>query len=690
MYGADLSSDSTYTVDRATGRWTLLGSTGISDPRSMAWDGDTMYGTSYEAGRTYRVNLTSGAWTPVGGTGTSEPAGLEWADTAMYGTDVTSDSLYTVSRTAGRWTEVGGTGRVLPVALGWDGSTMYGADAFANRTYTVNLGSGQWTELGRTGVSRASDMAWDGRTMYGVAVGSTSQYTVNLTSGAWTAAGNTGVRNPAGLAWVPDLSADATLSALTLSTGTLDPPFDPATSTYTVDVAPTVSSITITATATDDGATVTVDGTPTTSGDPSASISLTDGDNALLVVVTAEDGSTIRTYTVTVTKGSFATDATLSALTLSTGTLTPPFDPATSTYTADVEDTVASITITATATDDGATVTVDGTPTASGSPSASISLAEGDNTVSVVVTAEDGSTTETYTVTVTRDTAVVTPGRVPKPTVTSSQRQMTVTWREPERVGASPITGYEVQFSRGLTLAWGLWPHAGTSTTTTITGLNNGEIYAVQVRAVNAEGKGAWSKTASTLVAGRLGEGCQFTNPSLGVIPARVPHSGPYLFCVPGASILTAEDANSRAGLWSNIESIQCTDPATLSLGAGCHQIGIKGCGMDLNYDASITLTGDGITPRTCVQSHGAVPRGIVSTAKYYDNQPDWTPLEAGLVLGQTRMTLLFDPPGDWHVWLPAAIAPWGKCSRNHKAMSREEAEELVRWPTSIRSGKAS
>ena len=84
-----------------------------------------------------------------------------------------------------------------------------------------------------------------------------------------------------------------------------------------------------------------------------------------------------------------------------------------------------------------------------GTPSASISLTEGENALLVVVTAEDRSTTETYTVTVTRDTATGTPGRVPKPTVTSSQRQMTVTWLEPERVGASAITGYDVQFSRG-------------------------------------------------------------------------------------------------------------------------------------------------------------------------------------------------------------------------------------------------
>ena len=689
MYGTSTASDSTYTVDLATGAWTLVGSTGVATPGTMAWDGDTMYGVNESTDSTYTVDLATGAWTLLGRTGTSDPAGMEWNGSAMYGTDTGTDSTYTADRTTGAWTLLGRvTGELyLPVSLGWDGTTMYGADSFTDSTYTVDLTTGAWTVVGRTQTGRPAGMEWNGTTMYGVDVSTAFLYTVNLASGAWTEAGPTGVRNPAGLGWVPDATAVATLSALTLSAGTLTPTFATGTTTYTADVAATVSSITVTPTATEDVATITVDGSPTTSGSASASISLTGGDNAVSVVVTAEDRTTTRTYTVTVTRAGLSDDATLSALTLSAGTLAPAFATATATYTADVEATVTSITVTPAASEDAATITVDGAPTTSGSASASISLTEGDNAVSVVVTAQDRTTTQTYTVTVTRDTAAGTPGRVGRPTVTSSQRRMTVTWEEPARTGGSAIIGYDVQFSRGDTRDWGTWVHDGVATTTTITGLKNGNIYSVQVRAVNSEGDGSWSLAASTWVAGPLGEGCQFTTPSLGVIPARVPYAGPYGFCVPGASILTAGDANSRISLWSDIDSLECTAPATLSLGVGCHQIGIRGCGTSLNYDAPITLTGAGITTRTCVQSYGAVPRAIVSTGKYYDNEPDWTPLDAGLVLGQTRMTIVFDPPGDWYVWMPAAIAPWGQCSGKHKNMSSEEAEKLVRWPTPIRSG---
>ena len=689
MYGTSEQSDSTYTVNLATGAWTLIGSTGGSRPKSLAWDGATMYGVDGFARSFYTVNLTSGAWTLVGRTGTSSPVGIAWTGSAMYGSDDFSDSFYTVNRTTGAWTLVGETGQLRPQQMGWDGATMYGVDGFARRFYTVNLASGAWTLVGNPGTTRPGGMDWNGRTMYGVDTTRGSLSTVSLASGTWTEVGSTGVTKPAGLGWVPAGSNDATLSALTLNAGTLAPAFAATTTTYTADVEATVSSITVTPTATEDAATITVDGTTTTSGSASESISLTEGDNAVSVVVTAEDRTTTQTYTVTVTRAGLSNDATLSALTLSAGTLTPAFATGTTTYTADVAATVSSITITPTATDDAATITVDGTTTTSGSASASISLTEVDNAVSVVVTAQDRTTTQTYTVTVTRDTAAGTPGRVDRPTVTASQRQVTVTWQEPARTGGSEIIDYDVRFSRGDTRDWGMWVHDGVTTTTTITGLQNGNFYSVQVRAVNAEGDGSWSPFASTLVAGPLGEGCQFSTPSLGVIPARVPHAGPYLFCVPGASTLAAGDDNSRVSLWSNIDSLQCTGPATLSLGPGCHQIGVKGCGMSLDYDASITLTGAGITPRTCVQSHGAAPRGFVSTGKYYDNEPDWTPLDAGLVLGQTRMRIVFDPPGDWHVWMPAAIAPWGKCSENHKSMSSEEAETLVLWPAPIRSGES-
>jgi hypothetical protein len=203
------------------------------------------------------------------------------------------------------------------------------------------------------------------------------------------------------------LSTDASLSNLTISDGTLAPAFDPATQSYAASVNNVVGSITVTPTINDANATVTVDGTAVVSGSASGSISLNVGDNAIDVVVTAEDGATTQTYTVTVTRDAppISTDASLSDLTLSAAALDQIFQSNSFTYTATVSYAMASTTVTPTANDANATVTVNGTAVASGSSSGSIALAEGDNTIDVVVTAEDGATTQTYTVTVTRQTA---------------------------------------------------------------------------------------------------------------------------------------------------------------------------------------------------------------------------------------------------------------------------------------------
>ena len=100
----------------------------------------------------------------------------------------------------------------------------------------------------------------------------------------------------------------ATLSALTLSQGTLSPAFTGGTVAYVATVASVFSSITVTPTVTQANATVgvRVGGSgafsPVTSGTASGALALTPGANTLEVLVTAQDGTTTRTYTVTVTR----------------------------------------------------------------------------------------------------------------------------------------------------------------------------------------------------------------------------------------------------------------------------------------------------------------------------------------------------------------------------------------------------
>jgi hypothetical protein len=162
--------------------------------------------------------------------------------------------------------------------------------------------------------------------------------------------------------------------------------------TSTITVIPTASAAT---------SVVRVNNVVTASGSASAPINLAVGANTINVAVTAQDGTTTSTYTLTVTRTALSANADLSNLVLSSGTLNPAFAPATISYTASVANTIGSITVTPTAADANSTVRVNGVLVGSGSASGAIALNVGVNNISVLVTAQDAST-RTYSVAVTR------------------------------------------------------------------------------------------------------------------------------------------------------------------------------------------------------------------------------------------------------------------------------------------------
>ena len=198
-----------------------------------------------------------------------------------------------------------------------------------------------------------------------------------------------------------DASTNTNLASLALSSGTLSPTFSASTISYTATVANSISSVTLTAASADANATISVNGTATASGAASGSLNLNVGDNVITTIVTAEDGTTTKTYTVTITRLPNS-NADLSNLVLSSGTLTPGFASGTTSYAADVSNAVASITVTPTLAESTATVKVNDVAVASGGASGAINLAVGANTLAVVTTAQDGTTTKTYTIVVTR------------------------------------------------------------------------------------------------------------------------------------------------------------------------------------------------------------------------------------------------------------------------------------------------
>ena len=110
-----------------------------------------------------------------------------------------------------------------------------------------------------------------------------------------------------------------------------------------------------------------------------------------VTITASHGGAPIGSATVTI--NSISHDATLGSLSLA-GIDIGTFSGAVTSYQASVGNSVETTTVTATATHSAAEVSVE--------PGSEVSLAVGANEIAVSVTAEDGTTTKTYTVTVTR------------------------------------------------------------------------------------------------------------------------------------------------------------------------------------------------------------------------------------------------------------------------------------------------
>ena len=89
--------------------------------------------------------------------------------------------------------------------------------------------------------------------------------------------------------------------------------------------------------------------------------------------------------------------------------------------------------------------------------------------------------------------------------VSAGDRALYAAWSEPSDTGTSSIDGYDLRYilttedetvDANWTEVEDVWPGAG-ELAHTVTGLDNGEQYDVQVRAVNSRGDGLWSATVT-------------------------------------------------------------------------------------------------------------------------------------------------------------------------------------------------
>ena len=255
----------------------------------------------------------------------------------------------------------------------------------------------------------------------------------------------------------PTVSTDASLGGLTLSAGRLTPTFASATTSYGASVPYPVSELTVTAATghakanidyLDSSDAEITDADDNTDGQQ---LELAVGTNVIKIKVTAEDATTTTTYTLTITRAAASTDANLSNLTLSAGTLSPGFAAPTATYAVSVGYDVTRITVTPVKSDDNATldyldssdnVLADADDNA---PGQQVDLAVGGNVIQIEVTAEDEATNRTYTVTVTRANANAAPSFSSSATFDAAENQTAAgTVLATDSDADDDVTGYEI------------------------------------------------------------------------------------------------------------------------------------------------------------------------------------------------------------------------------------------------------
>lgn len=191
------------------------------------------------------------------------------------------------------------------------------------------------------------------------------------------------------------------LSALSLSSGSLNPGFNKELLEYSVTVENTVTSIYITPTAEDANATIRVNDKKVSSGVPSKYINLDEGANKITIKVTDDNGNS-STYILNVSRRYGKDNVNLSSLSLTEGKLSPKFDPETYAYSAKVDRGVDKVRVKFTCQNDKAKITINDKEYVSGQESDSIKLDIGANLITVKVVAEDNKTTTTYKLSVIR------------------------------------------------------------------------------------------------------------------------------------------------------------------------------------------------------------------------------------------------------------------------------------------------
>ena len=285
--------------------------------------------------------------------------------------------------------------------------------------------------------------------------GNAGPYTANV-SASQLAAGGLFVRitagtyiSPVSISCTGAVTADASLSSLALSAGTLSPAFAAATTSYTATVGNGTTSLTVRPTTTASDSTVTVNGGTVASGTDSGAIALAVGANTVMVVATAADGQTTKSYAINVTRAEPAPTAGNTSATVAANS-------SGNAITLPISGTVNSVAV--------ASGASHGTVTASGTSITYTPVAGYSGSDSFTYTATNTSGTSaaaTVTLTVSPPTLVVTPASA---TLPSGQVGTGYNQLISSSGGTAPYTFSASNLPPGVSLAAATGTLAGTPT----------------------------------------------------------------------------------------------------------------------------------------------------------------------------------------------------------------------------------
>lgn len=204
-------------------------------------------------------------------------------------------------------------------------------------------------------------------------------------------------------------SSDARLIKLEAGNATdFQPVFMPSKTSYTAKVAAGAEGVTITATANDPNAKIKIDGKSVESGKASELIRILEETQKVSIVVTAQDGKTQMTYTITFTNENYIqknSNADLKRLEVQYGEMRPAkFKPSVTDYEVSVDEETYSVELLPKTDDKYATMKVYSGTKEIGDYDENYASAiqDGENEFTIEVTSSDGTKKKDYVVTVYR------------------------------------------------------------------------------------------------------------------------------------------------------------------------------------------------------------------------------------------------------------------------------------------------